>query len=670
MPTIKSKNKQSMGFDGTYDSDEYDLVPKITPKKSSAKKNNTIVNLISDTDDGAAVATPSKGSSKKSTSKETSATPTRASRSASKSKVQRASATQSSTSDDEDSDEELVPLAKLGSARKNRSQRETPILPPLRTYGKKDKGKKVISKDNHSSDDDPIVSSPKRSQKPAYKLKSPPTAQDDDDDDEEDDIRSSPVKRRLRQPFVRNEEEEEEEENEPRVLSPLKRVRPTVETDEDEEDVDESPTKRRRRGTQQVVDSDDEPVTPVRGSLSRGTRGRQLSIGRRSLSRTQSQHSSPARTTRLQKGKKKHRTAREKQMEILRRRKNGDNSELTESESESESGSDEFQKLEEFDDEEEEEEEELSTRKTAKAQRKSATPGENQDDLDEFVVDDDEDDIGVPEEALMGIPLEFTHHAHKKLVEHFKDAVEWMVHNKINPGFPRNDPIYKQAFRKLDDEASGLAKSKFTSTQWTQEFTKAVYARPVLEMLPLQAGEGFDLASGLAKCFACNHRGHTSSIALCLTGKAYDRTTLEDIDQGSDDSDKSSKDSDAEDSSDDDDEHESKSVNSQGASIPPQSKRFPAGSVCRKNTEYAHQLIHWKYNLNQWVISALEVQGELTPEKLVERDAMNSKKRTKYTNAVVDDWADNGQVKELWSDYKRVLETARNLTAQGRGGWK
>lgn len=49
---------------------------------------------------------------------------------------------------------------------------------------------------------------------------------------------------------------------------------------------------------------------------------------------------------------------------------------------------------------------------------------------------------------------------------------------------------------------------------------------------------------------------------------------------------------------------------------------------------------------------------------------MNAKKRTKYTNTVVDDWAASGQIKELWGDYKRVLTTARELKAQHRGGWK
>jgi hypothetical protein len=455
---------------------------------------------------------------------------------------------------DSDNDD-LVPLSQLGSARES----NTPKLPQLRTSGKQ-----VWSKDDDASDDDPIISSSRRSQKPAYKLRRPPVIEDDDDEDEDEDIQPTPVKRRSRRAFVDDEEDEA-----PPTVSPQKRLRPTVESTASSE-VEGSPSKRRRRGTQRTVDSDDDDGIPTpcgssrsRSQASRSSKGR----SRDSASTT------PSRITRQKKGKKKHRTAREKQLEVLRRKREGDNSELTESESESESDNDDLQSLDVFEDEEEEE---APVRKSAKGKKKSATPSGNVDDLDDFVIDDDEDDIGIPGGGLSGIPLEFTHHAHKKPHEHFKDAVEWMVHNKINPAFARDDPVYQQAFRKLDDECSGLAKSKFASSQWTQEYTRAVYARPLLEHQKMRDGEGIDLESGLPKCFACNHRKHPASAVLCFTGKAYDRKTLEDIDQGSDDSEES-KSPGGSNASEDSDDDESKSVNDKGHNIPPVSKRFAVG---------------------------------------------------------------------------------------------
>ncbi|MBN6743394.1 DUF4211 domain-containing protein, partial [Acidithiobacillus sp. MC6.1] len=85
------------------------------------------------------------------------------------------------------------------------------------------------------------------------------------------------------------------------------------------------------------------------------------------------------------------------------------------------------------------------------------------------------------------------------------DAVEWMVHRKINPAFSRDDEIYLQAFTKLDDEYQGYAKSKFVSSQWTAEFTRAIYARPILVERPCAGHEGYTV-DGLPKCDVCNHR--------------------------------------------------------------------------------------------------------------------------------------------------------------------
>ncbi|KUJ21864.1 uncharacterized protein LY89DRAFT_714896 [Mollisia scopiformis] len=620
MPTFESKKKQrSLGYDGGYDSSEGSEVEDITPtkNKSSTKKKTTVVNLVSESDDALPV-TPKRKPVKKGPFSSSRAT--RSSDSNGKSRRQK-----SVTLSDSD-DDELVPLSKIGSARK--ALPHTPVLPRLRTSRKK-----VV---DDSSEDDPIISSPKRSQRPTYQV------EQDDEDEEDEDIQPSPIKR-YRRPVVEDDVDEEP------VISPLKRPRPTVESTASPDD-DISPTKRRRQGNQRNVDSKrGEP-----SSSHRSSRGRS----------SNSESTTPQRITRQQNTKRKHRTAKEKQMELLKRRRNGDNSELTDSESESESdGEEEFQQLEEFDDEEIEEAPVRPSRRPRANQTGDAA------DSDNFITDDEDGDIGVP--GLSAIPLEFTHHAHKQLKDHFKDAVEWMVHNKINPAFARDDPIYRQAFKKLNDECSGLAKSKFASSQWTKEFTRAVYARPLLEEHVLIPGEGFDMASGLPICHACNHRKHKPSVALIFNGKAYDKVTLEEIDQGSSDSDKSKS---AQDSEDSDDpqaaDDKCTSVNSQDQDIPPATRRYAVGPVCKTNAQQTHTLVHWKYNLNQWVISALEAEGELTPAKLAERDDMNAKKRTKYTNGVVDRWEEMNQIKQLWHDYKLVTSTAREMKEKGRGGWQ
>lgn len=609
MPTIGNKKKrQSLGFDGAYSSDDSEAEHNITPskKKQTTKSGKILVNLISSSDEDA----PIKNLTKKGPAGCVILS------SDSKSKTRRQKSITLSDSDDD----ALLP-AKRG--------KNTPVLPRLRTGNKR-------AADEDSNDEDPIISSQKRSQKPIYQVKKV-------DDEEEEDVKPTPVRRRARQPFVDDDDDEP-------VVSPLKRNRSNFKP-ESSSDTDVSPTKRRRRGTQQKAESDSDDLP----SPSRIPRERSRA----------SESDTPQRTTRQQKGKKKHRTEREKKMELLRRKRNGENiEELTDSESDDASEEeDEFEQLEEFDDEEEEE---LPVRKPIKGkQRKKA---EEDIDSDNFITDDEDEDgnIGIP--GYASIPVQFTQQAHKPLKEHFRDVVEWLVHNKLNPHFQKDDDIYRLAFLKIDNECTGLAKSKFASTQWTPEFTRAVYARPILEESPLQGHEGFDIKSGEPKCDACNHRKHQPSCALMFSGKAYDQKTLEELDQGrgSDDSDKSE---DAE-SSDNRDNDDDRSVNSKGVELPSTSKRYACGPVCKVNAQQTHLLVHWKWNLNQWVLQSLEAEGELTPAKLVERDAMSLIKRTKYTNKVVDRWEESDQIKSLWRDYKSQVDTARNLIAKGKGGWQ
>jgi hypothetical protein len=93
-------------------------------------------------------------------------------------------------------------------------------------------------------------------------------------------------------------------------------------------------------------------------------------------------------------------------------------------------------------------------------------------------------------------------------------------------------------------------------------------------------------------------------------------------------------------------------------------------SVCKFNAEQAHILIHWKWHLNDWVVSRLEEEGLCTPKKLAERDKMKSKQRYKYANNIVDRWEAEGIIKTLYKDFKSQKDTARELQTRARGGWK
>ena len=225
------------------------------------------------------------------------------------------------------------------------------------------------------------------------------------------------------------------------------------------------------------------------------------------------------------------RTKKEKARELLRRKRAGEiineDDELSSSEEEApakglyDSDSD-HPALSEFEDDEEgvlelgseegRESKKDKKRKKEKQRRKGADDGEGEGEsdgsTDDFIVDDSDAPLGIPDEVYSSIPLEFTAHSHKHLREHFRDAIEWLVSFKVFPGFPsKNDQIYRLAWKKLNDEVSGLAQSKFSSGAWTSEFTKALQARPYFTNRRL---EKFDPLLS-RKCGACGRSGHPAT---------------------------------------------------------------------------------------------------------------------------------------------------------------
>ncbi|KAL9008252.1 MAG: hypothetical protein Q9173_006605 [Seirophora scorigena] len=223
----------------------------------------------------------------------------------------------------------------------------------------------------------------------------------------------------------------------------------------------------------------------------------------------------------------------------------------------------------------------------------------NLDEYEQDFLDDEEDPdtLGAPPD-LSSIPLEFTRHAHKKPIEHFKDVVEWMVHNKLNPAFARNDPVYAISRRKLDDVVQGFAGSKFISSAWRPEFSAALKKYPDV-------------------------------------GKPYDRESLEDL------------------SSSDDSGSEETEL--------PTSQAFFLGRTCNANAETAHALHHWRHQLNTFVLDLLRADGHTDPHKIVEREGWSVKKRERYANEVVDGWEREGRVRELYREFKENIEVARDV---------
>lgn len=250
----------------------------------------------------------------------------------------------------------------------------------------------------------------------------------------------------------------------------------------------------------------------------------------------------------------------------------------------------------------------------------------------------------------------------------FKHAIEWMVMKKIHPGFNSTKNIYTITFRKLDDEVKGLAGSKFTSSVWTPDFTRAIRARPDLMLDEISFGRREVMSP---HCEACNRSNHTATFELMLTGEPYDPETLEPLGNDSDSSSNSDSDADSEISADSEVllNGEKPAYDKQGERLPPESHRFALGSTCKANAQVAHTLHHWRYHLYQWVKDYLAREGHLTAEKLVKRDKWNDKKRQKAAHKIVDGMERDGEVKKLYKLYKEQVEFAMEAVNDYRNGW-
>lgn len=180
---------------------------------------------------------------------------------------------------------------------------------------------------------------------------------------------------------------------------------------------------------------------------------------------------------------------------------------------------------------------------------------------DDFVLEDDNAELGVPTEE---IPFEFTRHAYKQPKEYFRDVVAWMVHNRLNPAFPRSDAMYEMAFMKLEDEVKGRAGSQLISSVWDSDFRRALLARPYMERtaFPTELHH---------TCDACRRSNHPASMDMKLYGKAYSLRTLEPL------SDESDEDQSERSRGEDDEEESGAERDRDGYALPPQDRRFYLG---------------------------------------------------------------------------------------------
>lgn len=395
------------------------------------------------------------------------------------------------------------------------------------------------------------------------------------------------------------------------------------------------------------------------------------------------------------------RTEKEKAMEVLRRKKAGEKitlEDLTDSDEDDarplyDSDTDsEHQALHQFDDDSEGVPEDAPAesgskskkgknkaskkdKKKKKKNKSSEDSGDNNtsadDNLDGFVVEDGP--MGIPADALAEIPLEFTRHSHKPLRDHFRDVLLWLILDRVFPGFAeRKHELYRIAWQKLDDEISGLAQSKFASSAWRSDFIMALRARPQF------INEQID-GESLQSCGACGRSGHPAtyvvpprypptptdpqgSYKIQFLGTPYYKgfnspSFLHDVDPPSSSASSSSSSSPPPSGDRDEDSNP----------IAPSTTTWAIGSVCSRNAETAHLLIHWKKALQDWAELRLSEDGHLAPTRLAERLGWKARKKNKLAQKILDEWEDKGYAKLLYKEYQAAVDKAREASTSGRG---
>ena len=240
--------------------------------------------------------------------------------------------------------------------------------------------------------------------------------------------------------------------------------------------------------------------------------------------------------------------------------------------------------------------------------------------------DDFLDDEHADETEVAQLPLEIRLQSAKP-AELFRHVIEWMVQKRLNPAFDANDSVFGLAFRKLNDFAHGMGSSKFQSSAWNAPFLRSLKARPNLDEFPFDNPDQVN-------CEACNRTRHPATFVFQFTGNPYSNESMEDV-------------------SDDEDF-------AQETALPPEDKEYHMGKHCARNARIAHALAHWRYHLYEWTVQWLEDEGYLTPDKVVQRDRWQTKRRADYAYGIVDKMNACGKIKELYHDFKVALEEAQN----------
>jgi len=243
---------------------------------------------------------------------------------------------------------------------------------------------------------------------------------------------------------------------------------------------------------------------------------------------------------------------------------------------------------------------------------------------DEFIVDDDEDDI-LPE-----LPAEFSMSTFQDLSNHFKVVCQLFVHLAMKQG--RNRRLFiEEATQKtyfsiplivISRKLNGIKDSLVASSLWKADFKNALEKYPDFRL------EYLDFS--IPRCDACHLGGRVSKLRGVLSGRKYDKKTYEP-------------------STNDEDEG---------------TITWDLGRFCAARVQVYHMFTHWEYQLYRNLCIEIEAfsdsltsggQNSADPQTLEDLDA----------DSIMERLDGKGIINGEWHRIKEMMERAHKLEAKG-----
>lgn len=285
-----------------------------------------------------------------------------------------------------------------------------------------------------------------------------------------------------------------------------------------------------------------------------------------------------------------------------------------------------------------------------------SSEAENDDEEEDFIVDDSNE-----EGETVNLPAEYSIRKWQPLSGSFKIFFQLLVHVACQPAHLRaaymkerlsrqddTTEYLKQAVGHVRRQLSSIRDSQVASSLWTTEFRTALGKYPKLEITIMEA-EPY--------CDACRRHKALSTRRAVLSGKPYDRSSFEEVEDASP--------SDSDDSESDGDSVESRSSSKQRTlpesdedGTPPLS--FTLGQHCARRVSLYHAFMHWELRLFR-----------IIEEKVIEMETSNRRKREKKkVKKLIDtDDPDNivarldqrGFITNEWSEIKSLIDRAKTV---------